>query len=72
MGKGEMAQNEPFHFFPQCFLCSLYLKNPVTATFQLSSAASLNLGRCQNGVLWKGLRQDCIEHIALSSVNTFR
>ena len=23
--KGEMAQNEQFHLFPQCFLCNLYL-----------------------------------------------
>ena len=29
--------------------------NPVIATFQLSSAASLNLGRSQNGVLGNGL-----------------
>ena len=24
--KGEIAQNEQFHIFPQCFLCSPYLK----------------------------------------------
>ena len=24
--KGEIAQNEQFHLFPQCFLCNLYLK----------------------------------------------
>ena len=29
-GKGEIAQNEQFHLFPQCFLCNLYLKNPLT------------------------------------------
>ena len=23
--KGEIAQNEQFHLFPQCFLCNLYL-----------------------------------------------
>ena len=44
-GKGETAQNEQFHLFPQCFLCNLYFKNSLVATFQLSSAASLNLGR---------------------------
>ena len=26
--KGEVAQNEQFHLFPQCFLCNLYLKIP--------------------------------------------
>ena len=46
--KGEIAQNEQFHLFSQCFLCNLYLKNPLIATFQLLSAASLNLGRPQN------------------------
>ena len=30
-------------------------KNPLMATFQLSSAVSLNLGRSQNGVLGIGL-----------------
>ena len=30
-------------------------KNLVITTFQLSSAASLNLGRSQNGILGKGL-----------------
>ena len=24
--KDEIAQNEQFHLFPQCFLCSVYLK----------------------------------------------
>ena len=24
--KGEIAQNEQFHLFPQCFLCNLYLE----------------------------------------------
>ena len=49
--KGEIAQNEQFHFFPQCFLCSPYLKNPLIATIHLSSAAFLNLGRSLNGVI---------------------
>ena len=30
-------------------------QNPLIATFQLSSAASLNLGQSQNGVLGNGL-----------------
>ena len=55
MEKGEIAQNEQFHSFPQCFLCNLYLKNPSIATFELLSAASLNLGHSQNGVLGNGL-----------------
>ena len=30
-------------------------QNPLKATFQLSSAASLNMGQSQNGVLGNGL-----------------
>ena len=56
MEKGEIAQNEQFHLFPQCFLCNLYLKFPLIATFHLSSAAALNLGWSQNCVLGNGLK----------------
>ena len=31
-------------------------KNPFITTFQLSSAASLNFGESQNGVIGNGLR----------------
>ena len=48
--KGEIGQNEQVHLFPQCFPC-----NPLKATFQLTSASSLNLGQSQNGVLGNGL-----------------
>ena len=46
---GEIAQNEQFHLFPQCFLSSMYLKISEIATFQLWSAASLNLAQFLNG-----------------------
>ena len=62
MGKGEIAQNEQFHLFPQCFLYNLYVKNPLIATFLFLSAAALNLEQSQNilGLLGNGLRsQDC-------------
>ena len=36
------------------FLCNLYLLSPLIATFQLSSTASLNLGRFQNVALGMG------------------
>ena len=44
-----------FTFFHNVFYVICIL-NPLIATFQLSSAASLNLGRSQNGVLGNGLR----------------
>ena len=53
--KGEIAENEQFYFFPRYFLRNLSLKNHLIATVQLSSAASLNFGRSQNGILGNGL-----------------
>ena len=32
-GKGEIAQNEQFHLFPQSFLCNLYLDIPSKPHF---------------------------------------
>ena len=54
MEKGETAQNEQFHPFPQCFLCNLYLKILLKATIQLSSAPSLIMVWSQNRVLGMG------------------
>ena len=64
-GKSEIAQNEQFHLFPQCFLGNLYLKNPLISTFQLLSAASFNLGQSQNGVLGNGLKSRVMVEISL-------
>ena len=58
MGKGEIAQNEQFRLFPQCFLCNLYLTIFQLSHFSCSLHASLNLGQSQNGVLGKGLKQE--------------
>ena len=49
--KGEIALNEQFHLFSTMFSKQFVSKNPFIATFKLSSAASLNLGWSQNGVL---------------------
>ena len=63
---GEIAQNEHFHLIP---VKLLKMSNftlfhnvfdaicPLIATFQLSSAASLNMGRSQNGVSGNGLNK---------------
>ena len=61
MGKGEIAQN----FFPHLFFYAICILNPLVATFQLSSAASLNLGRSQNGVLGNGLTQGTEREVLL-------
>ena len=38
-------------------------ENPSKAMFQLSSAASLNLERSQNGVLGKGLKTNGVPYV---------
>ena len=43
------------HCFSTIFSMQSVSKNPLIATFQFSSAASLNLGWSQNGVLENGL-----------------
>ena len=51
----EIAQNEQFHLFSMMFSMQSVSQKPLIATFQLSSAASLNLGQSQYGVLGNGL-----------------
>ena len=59
MGKGEIACNKQFLLFSQFFHSYISLVhqnaalwgNGLIVIFQLSSAASLNLGSSQNGVL---------------------
>ena len=65
--KGEIAQNEQFHLFPQCFMDYISW-NPLIATFQLLSAASLNLGWSQNGVLGNRLSHVQMKHLQLTNL----
>ena len=58
-----MLKMSDFTFFHNVFLCNPYLKNPLIATFQLSSAAPLNLGWSQNGVLGNGLKHVCQQKV---------
>ena len=53
--KSEIAQNEQFHLFSTMFSMQSVSYNPVIVKFHLSSAASLNLGQSQNGLLGNGL-----------------
>ena len=54
--KGEIAQSEQFHIFSTMFSMQFVYQNPLIATFQLSYAASLNLGQSQNAVSGNGLK----------------
>ena len=62
-GKGEIAQNEQFHLSPPPpTMFSVQSVKPLKATFQLSSATSLYLGRSQNGVLGNGVKA-CVYYV---------
>ena len=81
MGKREITRYEQFLLLPIVFSKVLYCRhiktrvcfgkgqNPLIATFQLSSAASLNLGWSQNGVLGNGLTDN--RTLAWSKLKTF-
>ena len=56
MEKGEIAKMSNLTFFHNISMQSVS-KNPLIATFQLSSAASLNSGWSQNGILGNGLKK---------------
>ena len=52
MGKGEIARNEHFLFFPQLFLSVLENSTPFSSNLKLSSAYSYSLNKsriCQLG-----------------------
>ena len=57
-----MENGEIAHLFPTMFSVQSVSSNPLIAMFYLS-AASLNLGQSQNGVLGNGLRLVQIESI---------
>ena len=56
--KSEIAQNEQFHLFSTMFSMQSVSYNPFIVKFHLSSAASLNLGQSQNGLLGNGFKYE--------------
>ena len=55
-GKRWNCSNQAISPFPTMISIQFVFQNPSIATFQLSSAASLNFGRYQNGILGNGLK----------------
>ena len=64
MEKGEIAYFEEFRLFSTMFSMQSVILESLLATFQLSSAASLNLGWSQNSVLGNGLNNLLWIHIS--------
>ena len=59
MGKGEIACNEQFLLFPQCFLPLWRTFSLLSSKFKLSSAKYFNLEESTTCCLGKGIREKC-------------
>ena len=55
VGKGEIACNEQFLLFPQCFLLNLIIKSPFVFTFDIISLFAAKLEEPKIGISGKGL-----------------
>ena len=58
VGEGEIARNEQFLLFPQCFLQVLKTFCHFHQISKLSSANSFSLEESKNLLLWKGLKEE--------------
>ena len=56
MGKGEIARNEQFLLFPQCFLLSKIIVSPFDHIFDIISLFAAELDDPNIGIPGKGLK----------------
>ena len=57
MGKEEIACNEQFFLFPQCFLLNQKIVSPFVNIFDIISLVAAELEEPKIGISGKGLRQ---------------
>ena len=62
VGKGEIARNEQFLLFPQCFLLNQIIVSPFVHIFDIISLFSAELEQAKVGILRKGLTDDKYNH----------
>ena len=55
VGKGEIARNEQFLLFPQCFLLNQIIVSPVVHIFDIISLFATELEEPKIGMSCKGL-----------------
>ena len=55
VGKGEIAHNEQFLLFPQCFLLNRIIVSPFVHTFDIISLFAAELEEPKVGITGKGL-----------------
>ena len=60
MGKGEIARNEQFLLFPQCFLLNQIIVSPFVHILDIISLFAAELEEPENGISGKGLMHDSI------------
>ena len=56
VGKGEIAHNEQFLLFPQCFLLNKINVSPFVHSFDIISSFAAELEELKSGISGKGLR----------------
>ena len=57
MGKGEIARNEQFLLFPQCFLLHQIIVSPFVHSFDTTSLFAAELQEPKIGTSGKGLKE---------------
>ena len=55
VGEGEIARNEQFLLFPQCFQLSQKIISPFVYIFDITSSFAAELEDPQNSHIWQGL-----------------
>ena len=56
VGKGEIARNEQFLLFPQCFLLNQIIESPFVHIFDIMSLFAAELEELTIGISGKGLK----------------
>ena len=57
MGKEEIARNEQFHLFPQCFVLIQIIVSPFVHIFDIISVFAAEFEKPKIAILGKGLRK---------------
>ena len=55
VGKGEIARNEQFLLFPQCFLLNQIILSPFVHVFEITSLFAAKFEKHKIGISGKGL-----------------
>ena len=68
VGKGEIAHNEQFFLFPQCFLLNQLVAFPFVHTFDTITFFAAELEELKIGVSSKQLQTNIPKHLQIDSI----